>query len=241
MQRLISFLLCLALLATLSCAPTPDAASAPDVEKAARPAPSESADAVADQRTLIVFLGDSLTAGYGLNEDEAFPAIAAQLLDAEDRSVRIVNAGVSGDTTAGGLRRLDWLLKQAPDILVVCLGANDGLRALDVEQSEENLRQIIAGARAAGVQVLLAGMLVPPNYGPEYAERFAAVYPRLAAQSHVAFLPFLLEGVAAMPELNQADGIHPNAEGQRRVAELVAAHLTPLVDAVAAAKGFQTP
>ncbi len=172
---------------------------------------------------VIVFLGDSLTAGYGLDEDEAFPALLDELLRQEGQPVRVVNAGVSGDTTAGGLERLDWLLRQAPDVLFVCLGANDGLRGLPLATSEANLQQILRRAQSAGVQVILAGMQVPPNYGPEYAAQFAAIYPRLARQFPVTFVEFLLTGVAAVPDLNLADGIHPNAEGQRRVAK----HLLP--------------
>ncbi len=232
-MRTPSTLIACLLLAALGCsrdtAPTDAAVADPT------PAPvAEEARSPSGERPLVVFLGDSLTAGYGLSEEEAFPALAAELLAAAGRPIRFVNAGVSGDTTAGGLRRLDWLLRQQPDILMVGLGGNDGLRALDVEKSEENLRRIVEGAQAAGARVLLAGMLVPPNYGPEYAERFAAVYPRLAEETGAAFLPFLLEGVAADPELNQADGIHPNAEGQRRVAELVARYLGPLIEAVVA-------
>ena len=187
-----------------------------------------------DDRVLVVFLGDSLTAGYGLEEEQAHPAIVGSALDAEGFPVRVVNAGVSGDTTAGGLARLDWLLRQEPDVLVVSLGANDGLRGLALEHTEGNLRRIVERAREAGARVLLSGMLMPPNYGP-WAEEYNAVFPRLAAELDVPLIPFLLEGVADRPELNLADGIHPNVEGQRRVAKTVLPHLRPLVAAAAGA------
>ncbi len=193
--------------------------------------PAESA--TADQ-ILVVFLGDSLTAGYELDESQAFPALVEDRLRAAGRAVRVVNAGISGDTTAGGLARLDWLLRQRPDVLFVGLGGNDGLRGTPLESSEANLRAIVEGAQAAGVRVLLAGMLMPPNYGPDYTEAFAAIYPRLAAELGVPLIPFLLEGVAARPELNLEDGIHPNAEGQSIVAETVLEHLEPILDGMAA-------
>ncbi|MEM1177571.1 MAG: arylesterase [Acidobacteriota bacterium] len=177
----------------------------------------------------VVFLGDSLTAGYGVDEDEGFPMRVERQLHEEGASVRVINGGVSGDTTAGGLRRLSWLLRQDPDILMVALGGNDGLRGLDLDDSEANLRLIIEQAQAADVRVLLAGMLMPPNYGEDYTERFAAIYPRLAEDYDVALIPFLLEGVAGDPELNQPDGIHPTADGQKIVSEVVLTHLRPLL------------
>lgn len=187
-------------------------------------------DPEAEKPPLVVFLGDSLTAGYGLDEEQAFPALVESRLEAAGQPIRMVNAGISGDTTAGGLNRLDWLLSQQPDILVVSLGANDGLRGVELTSSEENLRQIVTKAKEKGVKVLLVGMLIPPNYGPDYTEQFAAIYPKLAEELDVALLPFLLEGVAADPELNLADGIHPNAEGHEILATTVLQHLTPLLD-----------
>jgi acyl-CoA thioesterase-1 len=177
----------------------------------------------------VIFLGDSLTAGFGLGAEQSFPNLIAQKLAAERSDVRVVNAGSSGDTSAGGLARLDWLLGQKPDVLVICLGANDGLRGLPLEQTEENLRQILGRAQTAGARILLLGMLVPPNYGPDYAQRFAAMYPRLAQEFGVPLMPFLLDGVAATPELNQADGIHPNVRGQEILAENVLPWLRPLI------------
>ena len=243
---LTKLLMCYILLLILGCsAPESDSAETDPAEAASGEAPSESASPdtsespetnpvgsmdSADDETLVIFLGDSLTAGYGLDVEQSFPSLLAAELEAEGRAVRLVNAGISGDTTAGGLRRLDWLLGQEPDVLVVGLGGNDGLRGVDLADSEENLRQIVTRGRDAGAAVLLAGMLIPPNYGPDYTERFAAIYPRLAEELGVALIPFLLEGVAADPALNLADGIHPNAEGQKIVAQTVRRHLEPLLE-----------
>jgi acyl-CoA thioesterase-1 len=182
-----------------------------------------------EDRILIAFLGNSLSAGMGVEEDEAFPMIIQERLRELGWSVEVLNAGVSGDTTAGGVSRLKWILRQDPQIVVVELGANDGLRGMSVEKTEANLRQMIVGAEEAGAQVLLAGMMVPPNYGAEYAERFNAVFPRLAAELDVELVPFLLSGVAALPELNLADGIHPNPAGHLRVAETVLPHLDSML------------
>jgi acyl-CoA thioesterase-1 len=218
-------------------APAPPAPAAASV--AAAPAAVAAAAAAAPQ---VVFLGDSLTAGLGLGEEAAFPAIVGELLAERGVPARIVNAGVSGDTSAGGLARVDWLLTLHPDVLVLALGANDGLRGQPVAGIETNLREIVRRARAAGAQVLLAGMKMPPNYGPDYTRDFEALYSRLARELDLAFVPFLLAGVAADPKLNQADGIHPSAEGQRIVARLVADALQPMLapaegKAAAAAKG----
>jgi acyl-CoA thioesterase-1 len=197
-------------------------------DPAAEPTPGPRTTA-AGARPLVVFLGDSLTAGYGLPEADAYPALIEAALAAEGRPVRVVNAGVSGDTSAGGLARLDWVLRLEPDVVVVELGPNDGLRGLPLEATEANLRRIVERSRAAGARVLLAGMLIPPNYGPDYAGRFAAIYPRLAAELDVPLVPFLLEGVGGELDLNLADGIHPNAAGHRRLADNVMPHLRPLV------------
>lgn len=200
------------------------------------PAPSTVAigQAAADapptaQPPLIVFLGDSLTAGLGLGEDQAFPALLERSLRDQDLPVRVINAGVSGDTTAGGVRRIDWVLKQHPDILVIGLGANDGLRGQPLEGIAENLRTIVGKAQASGAQVLLLGMRIPTNYGSTYSEGFHAIYKTVAKQQGVALVPFLLDGVALDPALNQADLIHPNAEGHKLVARNVLTELAPLV------------
>ncbi len=192
--------------------------------------------AAATNEVTITFLGDSLTAGYGLDGDQAFPALIEKALRAEGSPVAVVNAGISGDTTAGGLARVDWLLRRKPDILVVSLGANDGLRGLSLDASEKNLRTILEKGKAAGARVLLLGMMIPPNYGPEYIRRFAGIYPRLAKDLDIDLMPFLLEGVAGKRDLNQADGLHPTAAGQEIVAKNVLIYLRPLVHQVAAAK-----
>jgi acyl-CoA thioesterase-1 len=178
---------------------------------------------------LVVFLGDSLTAGLGLDEDQAYPALLGRQLNQEGKAVRVVNAGVSGDTTAGGLSRLSWLLGQHPDVLVVSLGANDGLRGLPLTEIESNLRQIVRRSQAAGARVLLLGMRIPPNYGP-YAGQLAALYPKLAKELNVPLVPFLLDKVGGDRSLNQADGIHPTAKGQ----EIVAKNVRPYLEKVLA-------
>jgi len=170
---------------------------------------------------LVIFLGDSLTAGNGLPADDAFPALVAKMLDEKGRPVRVVNAGVSGDTARGGLERVGWLLEQKPELLVVGLGVNDAFRGQPVDRIEANLRAIVKQAKSARARVLLLGMRVPTNYGPDYAEAFAAIYPRIAKSEKVTLMPFLLDGVGGHPELNLDDGIHPNQEGQRMVANNV--------------------
>lgn len=166
----------------------------------------------ADARLLV--LGDSLTAGYGLPQAEAFPTRLQQALSRAGVAVEVINGGVSGDTSAGGLARLDWMIGDRPPThALVALGANDGLRALPPEAMERNLERIILKLRERGTKVLLAGMAAPPNLGRDYAERFAAVFPGLAARHGIALYPFFLDGVAAQPELNQPDGIHPNPAG----------------------------
>jgi acyl-CoA thioesterase-1 len=170
---------------------------------------------------LVIFLGDSLTAGYGLPGELAFPSLVADELERRGQPIRVVNAGVSGDTTTGALERLDWLLKQHPDVLVVGLGANDAFRGQPVERIEANLDEIVRKAKSAGVRVLVLGMRIPTNYGPEYADAFAALYARVAKAEKVDVMPFLLEGVGGRPELNLDDGIHPNEAGERIVARNV--------------------
>lgn len=195
---------------------------------AARPAPAPASAPEADVPR-VVFLGDSLTAGLGLDESEAYPAVVQRELREAGRPIQVINAGVSGDTSAGGLSRLSWLLGQHPDVVVVALGANDGLRALPVEETEKNLREIVRRAQAAGARVLLLGMKIPPNYGPDYTGRFEAMYPRIAADLKVPLVPFLLDKVGGVSSLNQEDGIHPTAEGQEILAENVLPHLEKIL------------
>lgn len=171
----------------------------------------------------IVFYGDSLTAGYGLSTAEAFPALVEASLMKNNKPCKVVNAGLSGETSAGGLTRIDWILKQPVDIFVLELGANDGLRGLPLEQTEKNLQAIIEKVKAKNpnVTIVLAGMLVPPNMGPEYTEKFKNIFPMLAKKNNATLIPFILQDVAGDEKLNQADGIHPNVEGHKIVAKNV--------------------
>ncbi len=195
--------------------------------------PTPAPAAVRDDRPEVVFLGDSLTAGLGLREDLSFPALIQQRLDERGLKFAVVNAGVSGDTSAGGLRRFEWSMQGHARVLVIALGGNDGLRGLPPEDLKKNLAAIIERAQGSGVAVILAGMEAPPNNGPDYTAKFRQVYPDLARTYHVPLIPFLLEGVAGDPALNQADGIHPNPEGARRVADTVWKALEPILAAAA--------
>lgn len=180
---------------------------------------------------VILFFGDSLTAGYGLSPDEAFPTLTGQQLTKNGKNVKIVNAGLSGETSAGGLSRIDWVLRQPIDVFVLELGANDGLRGLPVDQTKKNLQAIIDKVKAKNpaVKVVVVGMMVPPNMGSTYSSQFTAVFPELAKKNKASLLPFLLEGVAGDEKLNQADGIHPNIEGHKIVATNVTKVLMPLL------------
>jgi len=189
-------------------------------------APAEVAPVTADAPG-IAMLGDSLTAGLGLDTPDTYPALIEGRLRAEGIGRGVLNAGVSGDTSAGGLRRLPWVMETKPAILLVALGGNDALRGLPVADLRRNLAAIIEGGQQGGALVILAGMEAPPNNGPEYTTAFRQVYRDLAREYHVPLIPFLLDGVAGDPTLNQADGIHPNPEGARRVADLVWRALTP--------------
>jgi acyl-CoA thioesterase-1 len=182
-------------------------------------------------RPRIVALGDSLTAGLGLPAAAAYPSLLEQRLKDAGMDFEVVNAGVSGDTSAGGLERLDWALQGDVRVLIVALGANDGLRGLPPEQLRRNLAQVIERAQARRIAVVLAGMEAPPNYGLDYIASFRKIYPELAAQYHVALVPFLLQGVAGSESLNQRDGIHPTAAGARLVADNVWSVLKPIAQA----------
>ena len=184
---------------------------------------------IAAAERVIVALGDSLTAGLGVAQEDAYPALLQARLRREGYDYRVVNAGVSGDTSAGGLRRLDWALRANPEILIVALGANDGLRGLPVAALRDNLMRIVQSAQANGVRVLLVGMRMPPNYGAQYTSAFAAVFPDVARATGATLAPFLLDGVAADPRFNQADGIHPTAAGYRVIAERLWPQLRPLL------------
>lgn len=174
----------------------------------------------------ILFFGDSLTAGYGLSPEEAFPALIEKKINSNGKKTKVVNAGLSGETSAGGFSRIEWILRQPIDIFVLELGGNDGLRGLPLDQTKKNLQGIIDKVKAKYPQckIVLAGMMVPPNMGKEYTEEFKKIYPDLASKNKATLIPFLLEGVGGIQKLNQPDGIHPNAEGH----QIIADKLTPV-------------
>jgi acyl-CoA thioesterase-1 len=191
-------------------------------------APVRAADA-----PVIIAFGDSLTAGYGLADSQSFPAQLERALHDRGFAATVVNSGVSGDTTAGGRARLDWSLPERVDLVIVELGANDGLRGIAPAETEANLDVILDALDARGIPALFAGMRAPPNLGREYVAAFDSLFPRLAKRHGVAFYPFFLEGVAAVPALNQPDGIHPNADGVARIVAQIAPMVAAALDRVA--------
>jgi acyl-CoA thioesterase-1 len=196
----------------------------------APPAPTQAPKAPqVPQAPRIVFLGDSLTAGLGLATDQSYPSLIGKKLKESGYDYEVVNAGVSGDTSAGGLRRLDWSLEGDVRVLILALGGNDGLRGLPTSELKKNLAAVLDRAREQHIEVLLAGMEAPPNNGPDYTRDFRNVYADLAKEYKVRFIPFLLQGVAGDATLNQGDGIHPNVRGAQIVADLVWKELEPLV------------
>lgn len=186
----------------------------------------------------VVFFGDSLTSGYGIDPDETYPALIQEKTRERGWNIRSVNAGLSGETSAGGLRRIDWILRQPVDVFVLELGANDGLRGLRPADTKRNLQGIIdrVQERYPQAKIVVAGMQVPPNMGRSYSEEFAAIFPRLAEQNEAALIPFLLEGVGGVPELNLPDGVHPTAEGHRVMAATVWKTLEPVLQNIAEVK-----
>ena len=186
----------------------------------------------ADSSRTILFYGDSLTAGYGLDREQAFPALVQARIDSLGWNFEVFNAGLSGETSAGGLRRIDWLMRRPVDVFVLELGANDGLRGIDLKSTRSNLQQIIDRVKAKNpdISLVVVGMQMPPNLGAEYTEEFQRLFPGLAKENGAAFVPFLLEGVADRPELNLSDGNHPTVEGHRIVAETVWATLGPVLE-----------
>ena len=180
---------------------------------------------------VILFFGNSLTAGLGLEPEEAFPALIQNRIDSLGLDYEVVNAGLSGETTAGGRNRIDWVLNQDVDVFVLELGANDGLRGVPVEESRRNLQAIIETVREKNpeTEIILAGMQMPPNMGQEYTTNFRNMFPELAEENDIHLIPFLLEDVGGIPELNQGDGIHPTAEGQKILAENVWEVLGPVL------------
>ena len=185
---------------------------------------------VAAEPKTVLFFGDSITAGYGVEPDEAYPALIQRKIEQAGLPWRVVNAGLSGETTSGGLRRLDWILRQHVDIFVIELGGNDGLRGIAPTLTSSNLTAMIARIRQRypDVKLVLAGMQLPTNMGSEYTREFAAIYPEVAQMGHVVLIPFLLDQVGGVPTLNQTDGIHPTAEGHQIVADTVWRTLQPL-------------
>lgn len=179
----------------------------------------------------ILFFGDSLTAGYGLSPEEAFPALVEKKLVKDGKSAKVVNAGLSGETSAGGVSRIDWILKQPVDIFILELGANDGLRGLPIDQTSKNLQIIIDKVKAKNpkVKVVIAGMMVPPNLGSDYTTKFQKVFPDLAKKNNATLIPFLLKDVAGNEKLNLSDGIHPNPQGHKIVADNVLKAIAPLI------------
>lgn len=179
----------------------------------------------------ILFFGDSLTAGYGLSTEEAFPALVEKNLKGKGKPVKVINAGLSGETSAGGLSRIDWILRQPIDVFVLELGANDGLRGLPLEQTQKNLQAIIDKVKAKNpkVKIVIAGMMVPPNMGNDYTTAFQKLFPALAKKNNATLIPFLLKDVAGIEKLNLSDGIHPNPEGHKIVAGNVQRVLEPLI------------
>lgn len=169
----------------------------------------------------LVIIGDSLTEGYGVSKESAFPQLIEKKLNQNSSTWQVVNSGVSGSTTASALSRVRWMLKNKPDVVLIILGANDGLRGVKTEQSEKNLAEAIALAQKSQVKVILGGLYMPPNYGKEYTQQFKVMYSHLAKKYKVYLVPFILEKVAGDPKLNQADGIHPNEEGHKIVAETI--------------------
>jgi len=207
--------------------PEPPSQPAPRAETQAAPAPGPAPPA--DSRPVIACFGDSITAGFGLDAGQSFPDLLQQDLDRRGYHYRVANLGVSGDTTQDGLARLPMLLAEKPAIVLLELGGNDGLRGLPVSVTQSNLEQMIQAVRQTGGRVILAGMTLPPNYGPDYIRQFEAVYRDLAAKYKLTLIPFLLEGVGGNPSLMQRDGLHPNAEGAKRVEATARKAIEPFV------------
>ncbi len=199
----------------------------PREDAPANPAPP----ARTSERPAVMFLGTSLTAGFGIDPDQAYPALIQKKIDSAGLNYRVVNAGVSGETSAGALRRVDWLFQEPVSVLVVETGANDGLRGLSTDTLRGNIQAILDRARRLQPppRLVLLGMRVPPNYGKTYSGRFQAIYPELARANDAVLVPFLLEGVGGIPGLNQPDGVHPTAQGQERLAETVWRVLEPVL------------
>ena len=227
-----SFLIVLAVMTSCGREESPRPAAGPLLDTEAHAVadePQEALTPLPKTGPKVVFLGDSISAGLHLEAARAYPAVLARRLDRQGHPFQLVNAGISGDTTAAGLRRLPWLLKQEPKILVIQLGANDGLRGLSVDAIESNLMAMVRAAQEARVEVLLLGMRLPPSYGDAYARAFDEVYGRVAAATGCHYVPHFMEGVAGEPRYNLKDGIHPTARGHELLADRVASALRTLV------------
>lgn len=217
MRSLLTFCYFLLCLLVVSCG---ESASKKESKETNKEIEQENKETEASSEKVILFFGNSLTAGMGLDPNEAFPAVIQQRLDSLDYSYTVVNAGLSGETTAAGKNRINWVLNQKVDVFVLELGANDGLRGIPLEETRSNLQAIIDKVRSKNqeTKIVLAGMQIPPNMGQDYTSEFRKIFPALAAKNNAALIPFLLEDVAGIPTLNQADGIHPTVEGQKIVA-----------------------
>ncbi len=220
-------LLGLSLLVLFACGGNSDKSA----ENSTKPQPEIAQTEEKVQEKTILFFGNSITAGYRLDMEEAFPAIIDDWLDSLGYEYNVVNAGLSGETTASGKNRIDWVLRTVPDIFFLELGANDGLRGLPLTETYKNLQNIIDQVKAKNpeVRLMIAGMQVPPNLGQDYTKEFKEIFPRLAEENDATLIPFLLEGVAGEPDLNLDDGIHPTPEGHQIVAQTVWDHLSPLL------------
>ncbi len=216
------------LLCSFGCSKSPEAANEPAPSQPARTDPPP--EAPSDPRPVIVAFGDSLSAGFGLDPGYSYPDFLQRELDGQGYHYRVVNAGISGDTTSGGLDRLDSVLAHKPAIVILELGGNDGLRGFPVALTRANLEKMIVGLQAAGAKVVLAGITLPPNYGPDYIRDFENNYRELARQHRLPLIPFLLQGVALVPGMMQRDGIHPTAQGNQKVARAVLKTLAPLLE-----------
>lgn len=231
----------------IGCGESERNAAPPASDSPATPAgdatPPEPGAVAVEEPLAVLFLGTSLTAGLGLPPEQAYPAVIQEKIDSVGLPFRVINAGVSGETSAGARRRIDWLLRQPFDVLVLETGANDMLRGTSVEATRDNIQAIIESVRVArpDATIVLAGMLAAPNLGREYVNRFRDMYPELATRNDIPLVPFLLQDVAAVHELNQGDGMHPNAEGQRIVAENVWEVLGPVLLEVAVRSGDAGP
>lgn len=201
-----------------------------DAEKTSRPQETTVTE-TPDSNKKILFFGDSLTAGYGLEVSQAFPALIQQKVDSLGLDYTVINAGLSGETTASGKNRLEWVLQDDIDIIIIELGANDGLRGVPLRETESNLQSMVdtIQSKLPNAKIILAGMKIPPNMGPDYTSKFESLFPELASSENITLIPFLLENVAGIPELNQGDGIHPTVAGQKLVAENVWEVLGPML------------